>query len=204
MEGSRTMKKIITAALAAVTLASSFALGAIADDALDTITATLRRNSDVKVDGAALTMIDAEEKTLYPIEYDGVVYLPASLLGAAFGATLSVDAETGAISYTTRINAPTGSTMTQERINALRGVAVFWAPTGNKIHSDSNCRSFKNGVAYAGTYEQAITVRTDGWCGICGSFTENNPHAVDFHLEKCYTFEDFNAGLPVDPVTDKK
>ena len=198
------MKKPFAAMLAATVAVTSFAIGTIADDALDVITAQLCRTSTVALDGASLTLADAEGNPLYPINYNGTTYLPAAALGSAFGATLSEDVATGALTYTTIVNAPLGSTMTQARMNALRGIAVFWAPTGNKIHSDSNCRSFKNGVAYAGTYEQAITVRTDGWCGICGSFTENNPHAVDFHLEKCYTFEDFNAGLPADPVTDKK
>jgi hypothetical protein len=192
------MKKPISAILAAAVLASSFALGAIADDALDTITAQLRRNSTVSLDGAAVTMADAEGNALHPISYNGIPYLPAAALGTAFGATLSEDAATGALTYTTTVNVPIGSTMTQERMNALRGIAVFWAPTGNKIHSSPTCRSFKSGITYAGTYEQAVSVRTDGWCGICGSFTETNPHAVDYLLDDCYTFEDYTARVPAE------
>ena len=192
------MKKPIAAALAAAVLVSSFALGAIADDALDTITAQLRRSSTVSLDGAAVTMADAEGNVLHPISYNGITYLPAAALGTAFGATLSEDVATGALTYTTVVNAPLGSTMTQARMNALRGIAVFWAPTGNKIHSSPTCRSFKTGVAYAGTYEQAVSVRTDGWCGICGGFTETNPHAVDYFLDDCYTFEDFAAQIPAE------
>lgn len=192
------MKKPISAILAAAVLASSFALGAIADDALDTITAQLRRNSTVSLDGAAVTMADAEGNALHPISYNGITYLPAAALGTAFGATLSEDAATGALTYTTTVNVPIGSTMTQARMNALRGIAVFWAPTGNKIHSNPACRSFKSGITYAGTYEQAVSVRTDGWCGICGSFTETNPHAVDYFLDDCYTFEDFAAQIPAE------
>lgn len=192
------MKKPVAAMLAAAVAVTSFAIGTIADDALDVITAQLRRTSTVALDGAPLTLADAEGNPLYPINYNGTTYLPAAALGSAFGATLSEDVATGALTYTTVVNAPIGSTMTQARMNALRGIAVFWAPTGNKIHSSPTCRSFKTGVAYAGTYEQAVSVRTDGWCGICGGFTETNPHAVDYFLDDCYTFEDFAAQIPAE------
>ncbi len=198
------MKKPIAAALAVAALASSFTLGIIADDALDIVTAQLRRDSAVSLDGTAFTMTDSAGNALYPISYNGVAYLPAASIGAAFGATLSEDAATGGLAYTTIVNAPIGSTMTQARINSLRGIAVFWAPTGNKIHSDSNCRTFKNGVAYAGTYDQAVSVRTNDWCGICGGFTELNPHAVDYYLENCYTFEDYAAQIPAEVYTGAK
>ena len=192
------MKKPVAAMLAAAVAVTSFAIGTIADDALDVITAQLRRTSTVALDGAPLTLADAEGNPLYPINYNGTTYLPAAALGSAFGATLSEDVATGALTYTTIVNAPIGFTMTQARMNALRGIAVFWAPTGNKIHSSPACRSFKTGVAYAGTYEQAVSVRTDGWCGICGSFTDTNPHAVDYFLDDCYTFEDFAAQIPAE------
>lgn len=192
------MKKPIAAVLAAAVAATSFAIGTIADDALDIVTAQLHRASTVALDGTALTFTDAAGNTLYPISYNGTTYLPAAALGTAFGATLAEDVATGNLAYTTIVNAPIGSTMTQARMNSLRGIAVFWAPTGNKIHSNPECRTFKNGVAYAGTYEQAVSVRTDGWCGICGDFTEINPRAVDYYLENCYTFEDYAAQIPAD------
>lgn len=190
------MKKSLSIVLAASVIASSFAFGAVADDMIDDITAKLCRDVTVSVDGAAQLLSDASGNTLYPISYNGITYLPASSVASMIGATLSEDVATGSLSYTTIVSAPEGSTMTQARINALRGIAVFWAPTGNKIHSSPECRTFKMGITYAGTYEQAVSVRTDGWCGVCGHFEDTNKYAVDYFLDDCYTYEDFLAMIP--------
>lgn len=90
------------------------------------------------------------------------------------------------------------SSMTEERIGALVGKAYFWAPSGNKIHVKSDCRSFGKGVAYAGTFDQASAVRTGGFCGICskGASADENPLATAEILAGCYTYEDFMNGVP--------
>ncbi len=37
----------------------------------------------------------------------------------------------------------------------LSASAYFWAPTGNKVHTNPNCRSFKSRYIFAGTLEEA-------------------------------------------------
>lgn len=89
------------------------------------------------------------------------------------------------------------SGMTAERIAELTGVAVFWAPTGEKVHCNPECRTFKRGYTFAGTLEQARTVRSEGWCGIC-SKKVTYAYATAENLAECYTYEDFCAGIPDD------
>ena len=91
------------------------------------------------------------------------------------------------------------SSMTEERIEELEGKAVFWAPTGHKVHLDPACWSFKLGVTYAGTLEEAESVREKGWCGSCGqngSYDGKNTQATKEVLAECYTYEDYIAEIP--------
>lgn len=97
------------------------------------------------------------------------------------------------------IKADEPSSMTEERIEELEGKAVFWAPTGHKVHLDPACWSFKLGVTYAGTLEEAESVREKGWCGSCGqngSYDGKNTQATKEVLAECYTYEDYIAEIP--------
>ena len=98
---------------------------------------------------------------------------------------------------TAEIDIINGSSMTPELIEELVGIAVFWAPTGNKVHLDPDCRSFKLGVTYAGTLAEAESVRTNGWCGFCAK-TGNNTgkYATEEVLSQCYTYEDYINHIP--------
>lgn len=91
------------------------------------------------------------------------------------------------------------STLSDDMISSLEGKAVFWAPTGEKIHLNPNCTSFKLGIVFAGTLEEARSVRTEGWCGICAKTKSsqkyeketNNTKATKDELSKCYSYTDF-------------
>lgn len=92
------------------------------------------------------------------------------------------------------------SSMTSELVAQLEGIAFFWAPSGEKIHVDPTCRSFKKGITYAGTLEEATSVRSGGWCGICSKNVDTtyNFYATREILEACYTYNDFLSGIPSD------
>lgn len=93
------------------------------------------------------------------------------------------------------------SSMTPALIEQLEGTAFFWAPSGNKIHINPTCRSFKKGYTFAGTLDEAQSVRTDGWCGICSknaASSTSNSYAAAEILAACYTYSDFLAGIPAD------
>lgn len=97
------------------------------------------------------------------------------------------------------IKADEPSSMTEERIEELEDKAVFWAPTGHKVHLSPLCWSFKLGVTYAGTLEEAESVREKGWCGTCGqngSYDGKNTQATKEVLAECYTYEDYIAEIP--------
>lgn len=87
------------------------------------------------------------------------------------------------------------SSMNAERIKELEGVAVFWAPTGTKIH-DGHCDTFQLGVVYAGTMTQAQTVREGGFCKVCMKAKETYFNANPEFLSQCYTYEDYLNKIP--------
>lgn len=103
--------------------------------------------------------------------------------------------------YTDSIYDGISSSMTADKIEQLEGVAVFWAPTGNKIHLEHDCRSFKLGVAYAGTLREAQNVRTEGWCGYCAKYQSSSTYSSNYNataeiLTGCYTYDDYLNGIP--------
>ncbi len=55
------------------------------------------------------------------------------------------------------------SSMTPELVSQLEGIAFFWAPSGEKVHADPTCSSFRKGITFAGTLDEAKSVRSGGW-----------------------------------------
>lgn len=95
------------------------------------------------------------------------------------------------------------SSMTRERILELENVAVFWAPTGKKMHLDPDCKSFKLGFTFAGTLEEAKSARDGGWCGICSKGMTDEKYLSNYkataeRLADCYTYEDFSNKIPAE------
>ena len=96
----------------------------------------------------------------------------------------------------TKIATTAAQTTEEEPVNELVGAAVFWATTGTKTHLNPYCSSFKYGFYY-GTYEQAITVRTNGWCKICsstektGEYSGKNNLATNKAINEAKTYNDY-------------
>lgn len=188
----------------ALLLAATFAAGSlttIAAEGVKKITAEQHTEYTVTLDDKKQTFKDGK-KALYPLVYDKVVYLPAEALSDALGFGFAVEDDKIVLTSedVAHLNNE-GSTMDDDRIAELEGVAVFWSPTGNKIHLSYNCNSFKKGIAYAGTLEDAIKVRDGGFCGTCSKTAEVekftvNTRATKRVLELCYTAEDFDNKIP--------
>lgn len=106
------------------------------------------------------------------------------------------------------------SSMTQELIEELEGIAVFWAPTGNKTHLAPTCPSFKDGQIFhfAGSLDEAQSVRTEGWCKMCADhlfetdnsvfLEEGNDFATAENLASSYTYNDYLNGVPTSAFND--
>lgn len=200
------MKKPSSMAIAMILAVSAFAGGIAADDAVDAIAAQLRRDISITVDGASLTPVDTSGAPIYPITYNNILYVPADVMADALRATTAWDDTATTLTITTRVNAPDDSSMSFALAKSLENQAVYWAPTGSKMHAHSDCKSFKHGVAYVGNLEQAKAVRPDGWCGICAkgitdeNYTERTAGGIS-DIEKCYTYSDYLAGIPeLEPV----
>lgn len=82
------MKKKITLITAGVLCTVSMGLGAIASGLVHEITAQLRQDFTVKIDGQVKEFKNAQGETVYPILYDGTTYLPIRAIGELMGKTV--------------------------------------------------------------------------------------------------------------------
>ena len=97
------------------------------------------------------------------------------------------------------------SSLSPEMVEALEGVAAFWAPTGTKIHLNPFCRMFQ-GTVYAGTVEEANSVKLEGWCGVCSKYadenTKTNVNATPEVIADCYSYQDYLNQIPAEFFDD--
>lgn len=82
------MKKKWLAILTAGVCAVSFGMGAVADDLIDDITAQLRRDFTIKIDGEVKEFKNKQGDVVYPVLYDGTTYLPVRAIGELMGKTV--------------------------------------------------------------------------------------------------------------------
>lgn len=152
---------------------------------------TCLKNSDITLAEKLIAADVFTEEQFYSI-YDSDVFDEAE--------TEYEYEEAANIEYVDTAATHSDSSMTLELAKSLEGKAVFWAPTGTKVHLDHECRSFKLGIAYAGTLEEAQSVRTEGWCGYCakgqGDSFDGNYHATVDVILDCYTYSDYLNGIP--------
>lgn len=89
----RNMKKTI---VAAVVLCSVFVTGALAGGTI--ISATLRPDIKVVIDGTTQQFKDANGNVVYPVSYNDTTYLPIRSIGGIMGKTVGWDESTQTIS----------------------------------------------------------------------------------------------------------
>lgn len=93
------------------------------------------------------------------------------------------------------------SSLSPEMVEALEGVAAFWAPTGTKIHLNPFCSRLQE-VVYAGTVEDANSVKDGGWCGVCSKYanenSKTNKNATPEVIADCYSLEDYLNQIPAE------
>lgn len=91
------------------------------------------------------------------------------------------------------------SSLTPELVEALKGVAVFWAPSGKKLHLDPSCTSLHE-VVYAGTIAEAQSAKDGGWCQRCSkeadANTNINANATAEVIAGCYSYADYTSKIP--------
>ena len=108
--------------IAAVSVAGLLALGAAAAG-VHTITAELRPDVTVKVNGQTQAMLDKNGDVVYPIQYNGTTYLPVRALGDTLGNDVRWDSATQTIYLTTRTDGQDGAVLAfselEDRMTAL-------------------------------------------------------------------------------------
>ena len=67
----------------------------------ETVSASLRYDFTIVVDGVKQTFTDANGKTVYPLLYEGSTYLPVRAIGTLMGKTVDWDAKTSTVTLTT-------------------------------------------------------------------------------------------------------
>ena len=93
------MKRISMRTPAAVCLlAGALTLGAAAATSIQSITATLRPDISVEVNGEKQTMYDKNGDVVYPIEYGGSTYLPIRSIGGLLDQEVLWDSKTQTVS----------------------------------------------------------------------------------------------------------
>lgn len=96
-------------ALLALPLAGAFALGAAAAGGVQQITAYLRPDVTVELDGYRQVMTDRNGNTVYPVEYNGSTYLPIRALGEMLGQQVVWNPDTLTVALSARTGTPAES-----------------------------------------------------------------------------------------------
>lgn len=86
--------------ITALALTGALAVGAVAATTVQKITADLRPDMTVQVDGEARTMLDQKGNIVYPISYNGTTYLPVRALGEILGQEVKWDSKTQTVILT--------------------------------------------------------------------------------------------------------
>lgn len=86
--------------IVAVALIGVLAVGTAAATAYQTISAALRPDITVELNGKEQTMKDVNGKEVYPISYNGSTYLPIRAIGEALGLTVNWDSATQTVDLT--------------------------------------------------------------------------------------------------------
>ena len=105
------MKKTTRTALTALTLVGMLALGAAAATVQQQITATLRPDISVTVDGKKQSLTSQDGSEVYAITYNGTTYLPVRAVSEALGKDVTWDQKNQTVVLTT----PQTSTGTQTK-----------------------------------------------------------------------------------------
>ncbi|WP_340025363.1 stalk domain-containing protein [Paenibacillus sp. FSL K6-1096] len=91
------MKRKVTATAAALGLTLAVSAGAYAAGGLQQIKAALNNKIGIVVNGQAYTPKDGNGKTLAPITYNGITYLPVRSIGEALNTPVTYDAATSKV-----------------------------------------------------------------------------------------------------------
>ena len=115
-------QKLKTTLIAGV-LATAFTLGAAAGVGVQKISATLRPDITVEVEGKAQTMYDKNGDVVYPIEYNGSTYVPIRAVGTLLSQDVMWDSKSKTVSLSAKQETPleelTNSALTK-RVEALQ------------------------------------------------------------------------------------
>lgn len=87
-------------------LAGALTLGAAAATGIQSITATLRPDISVEVNGEKQTMYDKNGDVVYPIEYGGSTYLPIRAIGGLLDQEVLWDSKTQTVSLSPKTETP--------------------------------------------------------------------------------------------------
>ena len=96
------MKKNLRVPVLAAALAGAMVLGAGATTVAERVSADLRPDITVTVDGKDQTLLDKNGDVVYPITYEGTTYLPIRALGNVMDLDVEWNGKTQTISLYTR------------------------------------------------------------------------------------------------------
>lgn len=118
------IRKSVFALLLALAMLVGTIIGASSAGLQETITATLRRDLNIEVDGVKQTMKDASGNTVYPIIYKGSTYVPFRAVGDLVGVKVDWDSATQTAKYITNGN-PTPADKPEPNKPVVKGVDLL-------------------------------------------------------------------------------
>lgn len=95
------IKKCVLALIVAVAVMAGFTLGAGSANVRQTITATLRPDLNIEVNGEKQALKDSAGNPIYPILYNNSTYVPFRAIGDLLGVTVDWDQATQTAKYIT-------------------------------------------------------------------------------------------------------
>lgn len=105
--------------IVAVALVGALAVGTAAANAYQTISAALRPDITVELNGTEHTMKDVNGNEVYAISYNGTTYLPIRSIGEALGLTVNWDSATQTVDLVGSVSGVTGTYISGDRAKEI-------------------------------------------------------------------------------------
>lgn len=177
-----------------VAIAAAFTLGVCAQPAIEMISAELRPDLTIIIDGKNQTFQDANGKQVYPVMYEGTTYLPLRAIGGIMGKAVAWDGETQTVTIGEQ-DAYHSVVAMEDKGDGFAGSKVVAANELTFPYGDlKEDKTFESGIRLEGVNSatQTFSVKLDGAYSKM-SVTFHNPEVSE--AEVAFEIRDKDTGI---------